>query len=287
MTIDHRQNHLEGVRWVRSTLSVGLYPLQYLANIPRNLADWLADATAGRKSLREENEALRRQRLLLKAELQKQAALKAENARLRDLLGSSVKVEDRVLIAELQAVDMDPYRQQIVVNKGSKAEVFTGQPVLDARGVMGQITHVTPLTSTVVLITDASHAIPVQVNRNGLRSIAVGTGIINRLELPYLPNNAEIQVGDLLVTSGLAGRFPPGYPVARVTAVAQDPGRPFAQVIATPSAHLERSREVLLVWTGSTTGEAKATPPPLPSDAAVPATEPAPAPEQTGGESIP
>ena len=116
---------------------------------------------------------------------------------------------------------------------------------------MGQIVHAGPYTSTAVLITDPSHALPVQVNRNGLRTIAVGTGTINRLELPYIPNNADIRAGDLLITSGLGGRFPPGYPVAIVDAVQHDPGRSFAQVVATPLAHLNRSREVLLVWPGN------------------------------------
>lgn len=272
MAADHRWNQLAEVR---SNLAVALYPVQYLAELPRNLADWLVEASADRDSLRVENATLKRQNLLLQAKRQKLAALQAENTRLRGLLGSSFKVEDRVLIAELVAVDMDPYRQQIMINKGSLADAFPGQPVLDAEGVMGQITRVTPLTSTVVLITDASHAIPVQVNRNGLRTLAVGTGIINRLELPYLPNNADIREGDLLVTSGLAGGFPPGYPVAKVTSVGQDPGRPFAYVIATPSAHLERSREVLLVWTGSQI------PKPAGRDDTQPADQPAPAEEST------
>jgi rod shape-determining protein MreC len=115
---------------------------------------------------------------------------------------------------------------------------------------MGQVVHVGPYTSTAVLITDTSHAIPVQVNRNGLRSIALGSGTINRLELPYLPNNSDILIGDLLITSGLGGRFPPGYPVAIVTAIQQDPGQAFARIVATPKAKLDRSREVLLVWPG-------------------------------------
>ena len=143
--------------------------------------------------------------------------------------------------------------------KGSLSGIFPGQPVLDAHAVMGQVTHVTPMTSTVLLITDASHALPVQVDRNGLRTIAFGTGRIHELELPHLPNNADIREGDQLVTSGLGGRFPPGYPVARVSRIEHRPGEPFASIVATPSAHLERSREVLLVWTlASTLAEAEA-----------------------------
>jgi rod shape-determining protein MreC len=173
-------------------------------------------------------------------------------------------VGEKVLIAELKSVNLDPYKHQIVVNKGELHDIYPGQPLLDAKGVMGQIVHAGPYSSTAVLITDTSHAIPVQVNRTGLRTIALGSGAINRLELPYIPNNADIRPGDLLITSGLGGRFPPGYPVATVTAVQHDPGLTFSQVVATPLAELNRSREVLLVWPGvSTTLE-----PDRPADAA-------------------
>ncbi|MFQ5642164.1 MAG: rod shape-determining protein MreC [Thiogranum sp.] len=143
---------------------------------------------------------------------------------------------------------MDPYRHQIELNKGSLDHLFEGQPLLDSQGVMGQLIHVGPFTSTAMLITDPAHAIPVQVNRTGLRTIALGTGSIDRLELPHIPNNADIRSGDLLVSSGLGGRFPPGYPVAEVIDVQQDPGRTFSHVTARPRALLDRSREVLLVW---------------------------------------
>ena len=180
--------------------------------------------------------------------MQKFDALEAENLRLRELLDSSFKVSDRVLIAELMAVEMDPYRHQVILNKGERDNAFVGQPLVDAYGIMGQILHTTPFTSTAMLITDPAHATPVQVNRNGLRSIAVGTGSLSELSLPHIPNSADIRVGDLLITSGLGGRFPPGYPVATVVAVTIDPGHPFAQVSARPLSHLDRSREVLLVW---------------------------------------
>jgi rod shape-determining protein MreC len=154
-----------------------------------------------------------------------------------------------VLIAELIAVEQDPFRQQVLINKGKTSEVFVGQPVVDANAVVGQVTYITPFSASVLLITDALHALPVQVHRNGLRTIALGTGLINRLELPHLPNNADIKVGDLLTTSGLGGGFPPGYPVAKVIEVRHEPGRPFASVYAETIAHLDRIREVLLVWT--------------------------------------
>jgi rod shape-determining protein MreC len=243
---DQRFHHMETLRTVLATL---IYPLSYIAGIPARSSRWLGETLISHDELREQNIYLRQQNLVLQGRLQRLEALEAENMRLRDLLGSSFKIGDRVLIAELQSVALDPYRQRVMINKGSSSGVFNGQPVLDANAVMGQVVRVNPGSATVLLITDASHALPVQVNRNGLRTIAQGTGLINRLQLPHLPNNADIHEGDLLVTSGLGGHFPPGYPVARVTEVRREPGKPFATVIATPSAHLERSREVLLVWT--------------------------------------
>lgn len=245
MTLDHRQQHLPSLR---SALSMLVYPLQLAVDFPHNALEWMGESLASRRALQEENARLRTQHLVLQAELQKLASLQRENLRLRELLDSSFKVGERVLIAELMAVDLDPYRHQVLLNRGSRAGVFVGQPILDARGVMGQILRVTPLTSTAMLITDPGHAIPVQLNRNGLRTIALGTGSLTELSLPHMPNNADIRVDDLLVTSGLGGRFPPGYPVGVVTEVARDPGRAFAEVRARPLAALDRSREVLLVW---------------------------------------
>jgi len=250
MVMDHKYKSLESVR---AGLSVVVYPIQFTVDLPGNLSDWFSESLASRRRLREENQSLRTQQIMQQVQLQKLAALEAENIRLRELLDSSFKVGEKVLIAELLSVNLDPYKHQIVINKGELHDVYAGQPLLDAKGVMGQIVHAGPYTSTAMLITDTSHAIPVQVNRNGLRTIAIGTGTINRLELPYIPNNADIQPGDLLITSGLGGHFPPGYPVARVTAVQHDPGHTFSQVAATPLAELNRSREVLLVWPGKTT----------------------------------
>ena len=246
MTIDHRQHHLESVR---ATLSVLVYPLQWLVNLPETTGEWFRESLSTRRDLQEENASLRTQQLVLNTQLQRLEALEAENMRLRALLDSSFQVGKRpMLIAELLSVDMDPYRHQIEINKGTLDHLYEGQPLLDSRGVMGQLIHVGPFTSTAMLITDPSHAIPVQINRTGLRTIALGTGSIDRLDLPHIPTNADVRVGDLLVTSGLGGRFPPGYPVAEVTSVEQDPGNTFSIVEARPRANLDRSREVLLVW---------------------------------------
>lgn len=246
LLLDHRFGHMERLR---STLAFLTYPLHYAADFPFTLTRWLAEATSSRTELLEQNRALRDQNLRLRGELQKYEALQAENMRLRDLVDSSFKIGDRVLVAELSAVDLDPYKQQVVINKGSVSGTFVGQPVLDAHAVMGQVVNVSPFESTVLLITDTSHALPVQVLRNGLRTIALGTGRVDELKLPYLPTNSDIVEGDLLVTSGLGGKFPPGYPVATVTRIDRSPDAPFSLVLAAPRAHLDRSREVLLVWT--------------------------------------
>lgn len=246
MVLDHRYNHLESLR---SGLSVLLFPVQYLASLPLLLSESASDAINSRSELEAERDRLHAENLRLRARQQKFEALEAENMRLRGLLDSSFKVGDRVLIAELVAVEQDPFRQQVLINKGKTSGLFVGQPVVDANAVVGQVTHINPFSASVLLITDAAHALPVQVHRNGLRTIALGTGLINRLELPHLPNNADIKVGDLLTTSGMGGSFPPGYPVAEVIDVRREPGQPFASVIAQTTAHLDRIREVLLVWT--------------------------------------
>lgn len=244
MTMDHRYHHLDGVR---SAFSVVLYPIQYVMTLPGNFAAWLGESVSTREALQAENEALRRRQLLQQQQLQRYAALQAENARLRALLDASRRVEQKVLIAELLSVDVEPYSRSVVLNKGSEHGIYAGQPILDANGVMGQVTRVGPYTSTALLITDPSHAIPVLVNRSGQRAIAVGTGPSDKLELPYLPNTADIKPGDLLVTSGLGGRFPPGYPVARVETVHRSPTEPYVAVLAQPLAQVQRAREVLLV----------------------------------------
>ncbi len=250
MTLDYRT---DTVRSIRAGLSVIVYPVQYLVDLPSNFINWTTDTFVTRHSLQEENSSLRTQNQILKAQLQKFTFIEAENIHLRELLQSSRRVGERMLIAELLSVDLDPFRRQVVINKGSlNDDLYVSQPLLDANGVMGKIVHIYPLTSTAILITDPDHSLPVQVARNGLRTIAVGTGSDNRLKLLYLPNNADIQVGDKLITSGLGCVFPAGYPVATVTTVNTNPSLPFALVLAKPAAKLDRSREVLLVWPSHT-----------------------------------
>jgi len=245
MVWDQRAQHLEAVR---GFLTGAIAPLQYAVNVPAELLGWTSQRVMSRGDLIGEVNELQRENLRLRARQQKFETLQSENDRLRELLDSSSKRDERVLVAELLSVDLDPYRQQVVLNHGTRDGVYRGQPVIDAYGVMGQIIHTGPFTATALLISDPNHALPVQINRNGLRTIASGTGEPDSLELLYIPNNADVRVGDFVVTSGLGGRFPPNYPVATVVHVERRPGQPFARVIAEPKAQLDRSREVLLVW---------------------------------------
>jgi rod shape-determining protein MreC len=245
MYFDHRHDHLDRMR---DGLSVAVYPLQLLVDAPFRSWSWVREVTQAQDALLAANRQLEREARDASVKLLRLESLETENARLRALLDSSVHVADRVLVAEILSVALDPYHQRFRLNRGSIDDVYVGQALLDAKGIVGQIVSVGPLSSEAVLITDADHAVPVFVNRNGLRSIAVGSGDSGYLRLPYLTNNADVQVGDLLVSSGLGGVFPPGYPVARVLEVRERPGQSFADIVAAPMAELDREREVMLVW---------------------------------------
>ena len=245
MLLDRREQHL--VR-VRQALSVVVYPVRVVVDLPFSTWAKMSDTFAEREVLIAENRQFRRERLETEARLQRLDALEAENARLRELLDSTARIGSRALVAEILAVDLDPYRQRFDLNRGLVDGVYVGQALIDAQGVVGQVVRVGPLTSEAVLITDADHAVPVSVNRNGVRTIAVGTGDSSRLRLPYLTNNADVVVGDLLISSGLGGVFPAGYPVGRVLEVQRRPDQAFAEILAEPVSSLDRDREVLLVW---------------------------------------
>ena len=209
MIVDQREQHLDAVR---RSIAAGVYPLRVIVDAPVSLWYWSTAALKDRQELQLENNRLTTERLLTNARLQKYSALEAENARLRAMLEATRTVTDRLRVAELMAVSANPYRHSIVIDKGTRDGVYDGQSMIDADGVVGQVIETGLLSSQCVLISDPDHALPVEVNRNGLRTIAVGTGEYDRLDLPFLPNNADIEVGDLLITSGLGGAFPAGYP---------------------------------------------------------------------------
>jgi len=250
MTADH--HHFGYLETVKTYFSVFVRPLQYVVNMPIQAARWLSVTLGSRLNLLEENAKLHEQNLRLSVITQKFEDLERENDRLRQLLGSPVKMgEDRVMIAEVTRIlkSEDSYTHKLDINRGSHDGVYKGQPVFDAQGVMGQVATVSLFSSTVMLITDINHQLHVQMVRTGQRAVAEGgLGAENRLKLLYLPNDASIRAGDLLVTSGLDGIFPPGYPVGQVAEFSPDIAQSYAQVRAVPLALLERNREVLLVW---------------------------------------
>ncbi len=245
MFFDHRGQHLSALR---NALSTFLTPLVYVADLPGELAFWSGERIRSRDELFKENQLLNDEIFILRTQLQKLVALKAENAQLRNLLGTERKVEGRRLVAEIINVASDPYVHELVLNKGSLHDVYEGQAVLDAYGVMGQVISVSQLTSRVLLITDPRHAIPVRVERSGERSIALGNSQLGHVVLQYVRNTADIKEGDLLLSSGIGERFPDGYPVATVTKVTRSSSSPYAEVEAATQAHLARTGQVLLIW---------------------------------------
>lgn len=233
---------------VRQSLSYLVSPVQSLVSLPRDLVNWSTTLFSERETMLEQNRILSGELDVLQQKMQRLSVLEAENDRLRQLLSASNRLEYETITAELVSVDPDPYSIQVIINRGAQDGVYVGQSVLDAHGLFGLVTRVNSLSSRVVLIADANIAVPVYVNRNGLRSVVVGTGNLTSVELEFVPNTADIVVGDVLMSSGLAQRFPRGYPVAEVIAVENDPGEPFARIRARPLAKLGSSHHLLLVF---------------------------------------
>lgn len=246
MVVDHRQNHLSRVR---EYLSLAVYPIHVVVDLPFRVWHSLTSAVSGRAEMLRENDRLRSQLVIAQYRLQELHSLERENERLRELLDSyEDRSEERVLVAEILSVDLEHYRQRFIINRGSADGVYVGQPLLDADGVVGQVESVSVMTSEALLITDADHAVPVAIERTGLRTIAEGTGDSSQLRLPYLTNSADVVKGDRIVTSGLGDVFPAGRPVGIIEEFVPRPGQNFAHVTARPVAALDRHQEVLLVW---------------------------------------
>lgn len=239
--------HWQKMKDGRMYLTLLVTPLQWLVDIPSRAADGLSDVFVDRASLIRDNELLRSEALELHRRTLRMEALTEENTQLRQLLNARDRLEHAVKAVELIGINPDPFLHEVILNRGVEDGLAVGQPVIDAGGIMGQVLSLAHYTSRVMLITDARTAIPVEVNRSGFRSIALGKGLLNELELSHVPSTADIEEGDLLVTSGLGGRFPRGYPVAVVEEIVRDPGRPFLLVKAKPSARLDRSRQLLVI----------------------------------------
>ncbi|QBG36611.1 rod shape-determining protein MreC [Litorilituus sediminis] len=241
---DHKMSSFDVVRgYLQSLVS----PLQYMANAPKQMLSWAAENIVTRRQLMAENEAYRKNELVFHEQGMQLDIIKQENARLRALLASPIRPDIKKMFAEILSVDSDPYTHQVLINRGASDGVYEGQPVLDEQGIVGQILHVGARSSRVILMTDVTHAVPVRVERNGLRMVASGTGRIDLLTHNFVPHSADIQEGDLLVTSGLGGKYPEGYPVARVTHVSDDETREFVKVYSRPVAQIDRLRYLLLL----------------------------------------
>lgn len=246
MFVDSRFEYLQQTRYYTSIL---VTPVHLMADLPSRMTAIFGGFFQTRDELEAENAQLKEQLLMQQYQLQKLAHLEAENQRLNELLKASAIVPDEVVRAQLLGESPDLFVKRVLINKGSNDGVFIGQPVLDAYGLMGQVVEVELLTSWVLLITDPLHSTPIQVNRNGIRAIASGTSDgLHQLTLDNVSTTADIMVGDVLVTSGLGQRFPAGYPVGVVSSVELNTGQPFARVLVTPTAQLDRSRNVLLVF---------------------------------------
>jgi len=244
MIFDHRGQQLHQLR---AALMVVVYPIQVVAAVPAEIYNGLVGAFATEAQLKTRNRALEAERDELLSRVQQFEAMVRENDRLRTMLGAASRVADRVLVAELMEVSLEPFSRRLLIRRGARDGVYVGQPAIDAYGIVGQVTQVAPYVSTVTLITDPSHAIPVLDNRSGLRTVAFGSGDQDELTVPYLSRVADIKEGDLLVSSGMGGTFPAGYPVATVTSITNDPGESFLRIRARPAAQLNHGKQVLLV----------------------------------------
>ena len=259
------------IQRVRSWLTTIAFPVQKGVDLPFRAWNWLGQSFADRNRLRAENLELTGRLRLANLQLQRFAVLEEENRRLRNMRENSAGIAERVLVASILNVDLDPFRHRVLLDKGASDGVFQGQAILDAEGIFGQVSRVNAQTSEAILISDAEHAIPVQSNRSGVRTIAVGTGDPAKLSLPFVTTEADLKVGDLLLSTGIGGVFPRGYPVAQITKVERAATATFALVEARPTANLDRDREVLLAW----------------FQPAVPPETPAPPAQATAGASTP
>jgi rod shape-determining protein MreC len=291
MFLDQRHGWMEQARYV---LQAAAYPIQLAVSSPTNALNWMRESFETRDALRAENERLKAQDHLLAIRSMRYDALARENGELRGLRDALPPVAEKWLAAEIVNIEINSLRQRVLINRGTANGVFKAQALLDDKGVIGQTTHVGPWSADAILITDPEHAIPVEIERTGLRTIAVGAGDTASLALPYLPGNADVKAGDVLITSGLGGVFPAGYPVARVTEVHRDAVQPLAQVRAIPFASVDTDSEVVLVWfredlpaapAPATTGDLRvgnsklqpqAAPPPRPKTPPPGASEPTP-----------
>jgi rod shape-determining protein MreC len=243
MAVDARLNYLSQVR---QAFIAALHPLEIVANAPGEWARDLKKYFSAHNQLVQENYVLKQQAFEHQVALQRLNTIQAENVHLRSLLNGNIPIQPKAVLGEISHMGRDPFTHVVVVNRGSQHSIKAGQAVVDSKGVIGQVTRVYPFTSEVTLITDKELSIPIQIERNQLRAIAFGEGN-NTLDIPYLPTNVDIQVGDKLVTSGIDGIYPSGLAVAIVTKILQNPESPFAKIVSTPVAGVSNHLQLLLL----------------------------------------
>lgn len=243
MAVDARLNYLSQLR---QAFNVGLHPIERIANIPSEFIRDSAKYFSVHNKLVQENYMLKQQAFQNNVKLQRLNTLKAENNHLRSLLGGDIPIHPRAILGDISHTGRDPFRNVVIVNRGSQHNILAGQAVVDSKGVIGQVTRVYPFSSEITMITDKNLSIPVQVERNQLRAIAFGQSG-NTLDIPYLPTNVDIKIGDKLVTSGIDGIYPSGLAVATVTKIEQDPESPFAKIISTPTAQVSHHLQLLIL----------------------------------------
>ena len=238
--------HFKYLYEARQTIAVALYPIQNLAHLPTAISN-LANDFFITQDLADENARFKQQHLIDSGKLQQLSALTIENEHLRNLLEATQKNKSKTILAEIRSVPRDPFNLTVILDKGLQNGAQNGQVIVDHLGVIGQITHAYPWSSEATLITDKDHSIPVQILRNGLRSVASGTGKYKTLELNYMANNVDIQEGDQIVTSGIGGVYPSGLPVALVSKIKRDISSAFAYIICTTIAGVDRNKQVLIL----------------------------------------
>ncbi|SFD30007.1 rod shape-determining protein MreC [Pseudoalteromonas denitrificans] len=240
--------YTSGASTIRTSLNTLVSPLFYFANIPSEFLSWSSQNLESKKQLLAENSLLKTKQLLLNEKLQQFQFLQNENSKLRALLNSTAKPETKKIVTKVLSIHSNTYSQQVVINKGFLDNVIEGQAVVDDLGIVGKVVQVGSTTSRVLLMTDNTHAIPVRVLRNNVRTVVEGVGKLNQVELPHVPHSMDIRMGDILVSSGLGDLFPEGFPVATITKIERDESKPFAKVYAEPIAQLDRIRLLVLLW---------------------------------------
>ncbi len=268
MYFDQRQQWSPRLRY---GLQATAYPVQVVAASPSRAWHWLQDVFTTSSDLRIENQRLKANQQVLQIAQLRMQALEAENQQLRGLKAALPPLIRKSLLAEVISIDTTLLRQRLIINKGARDGVLLNQVAINGDGILGQVSSVGPWSAEIILLTDPEHALPVQITRNQLRSVAVGSGNVGQLLLPYLAVNADVKAGDLLVSSGLGGVFPAGLPVARVVGVSKAPNQLLAQITAAPIAHPDRVRELLLIEINAANPAAPVTDPKLLAPGAPPA----------------